>query len=366
MRGCCAVRLALILAVIAVRPFSPAFAYYETESGGVIGGVAHMQNCPPAQVLVGVAGLMDAERVIAIQPICAAVDANGNWTAASLQGQQIGGRPSSANKTFDIRCPAREVVAGIRGNAVSGVSGLRILCSEMRSGRLVDAPPQDRQGAGGTTGTAWGPFACPNAEPAQGFRAGADSTEVVWVGLVCNLPTNLAPDDLIHASVAIATPITVGSLTSVTVSIRNMSPVGFTISWRLDVDGKMLTERTDRLLGNFTSTFAVPWTARGGNHRFVVQVDPTNALSEPAHARVNNTSTFDARLPITHCSPGMTIALTPSGERCVNTSDAESCSALQIGVPPVRVAFSCETNNDCAPRHVCSTDPCLGVCLRDH
>ena len=105
MRGCCAVRLALILAVIAVRPFSAAFAYYETKSGGVIGGVAHMQNCPPAQVLVGVAGLMDAERVIAIQPICAAVERTGIGRLRRCKGNTSAAHPPARTKhsTSDVR-----------------------------------------------------------------------------------------------------------------------------------------------------------------------------------------------------------------------------------------------------------------------
>lgn len=340
-----------------------ALAYQQTGPAGRSDGTFFVLTCESDEALVGIAGRAH-KSIVAIQPICAQVDERGRWMASIKRGPEVGG---TGGAEFNARCNNDEVVRAISGTSGMAIDGIAVLCSPLENGRLSITPPKLRQRAGGTAGTPFGPLDC-HSEPAQGIT-GATSEAVMWIALVCNLPSNHQPtaDVVSIADLSVDAPLSVGASTVIQLAIRNATGAVVRASWRITVDGAVVASRTNRIppTADKPITFRVPWTARSGHQRIRAEIDATNTLNEPGFHRINNVRSLDIHVAGINCANGMKPVLTPSGQRCAVVSDINTCNTPgPAGMGP-RKKLICATNADCALGYICSKEPCGGVCLRD-
>lgn len=355
-------RLLACIALGLALPFS-AGAYQQTGSAGGGGGTFYIQSCESDEVLVGIAGRSDAY-INAVQPVCAQVDKRGRWMSSITRGPEVGG---AAGAAFAIRCNNDEVVRAISGTSGAVIDTVAVLCSPMENGRVSISPPKRRQRAGGTGGRAFGPLDC-HSEPAQGLT-GATAEFVTSIALICNLPANQQPtSNVVQVSdLTVTTPVTIGTATTINLSIHNPTAAYVRVPWRITVDGAVVAARADRVppTGDRPITFRTNWTARSARHRIRAELDPANTLNESGFHRIDNTRTLDLVLATIACAKGMRAVATPTGQQCAIATDVKTCSAPgPTGMGP-RKKFACKSNADCALGYICSTSPCGGICLRD-
>lgn len=355
-------RLAALLLALYVVSFS-ANGYQQTRPAGGVGGAFFRQSCESDEVMVGISG-RSAASIVALRPICAAVDNRGRWMSSLTRGDEIGGTGGTA---FDIRCNNDEVVRGISGTAGAAIDSVAVLCSPLENGRVGISPPKMRNRAGGTGGRAYGPLDC-QSEPAQGI-AGAAGDVVTWIALICNLPANQQPvSDVVKiADITVNPPLAIGAATKINLSIQNPTAAFVRVPWRITVDGRVIASRTVRVppTADRAITFSTDWSVSASTHSIRAELDPSNSLNEPAFHRINNLRILDVIVPSISCAKGMRAVMTPAGQRCIIASDAATCSAPgPVGMGP-RKKFACSSNADCALGYVCASVPCGGVCLRD-
>lgn len=352
----------LLVWIVLVFPFTVC-AYQQTGSAGGVGGTFYVHSCESDEVLVGISGRADTV-VNAMQPICAQVDDRGRWMSSITRGPDVGGTGGAA---FNIRCNNDEVVRAISGTSGSVVDSIAVLCSPMENGRVSITPPKLRQRTGGTGGSAFGPLDC-HSEPVQGLT-GTAAEFVTSIALICNLPANQQPtSNVVYVSdLTVTTPVTIGTATTINLSIHNPTAAYVRVPWRITVDGAVVASRTDRVPPTIDRpiTFRTNWTARSGRHRIRAELDPANTLNESGFHRINNVRALDLVLATIACGNGMKAVATSTGQQCAIVSDVKTCSAPgPLGMGP-RKKFACRSNADCALGYICSTSPCGGVCLRD-
>jgi len=86
-------------------------------------------TCGQNKVLVGARGTAYRNLVESISPICASVDANGNWTQLS-DGNRVGPRH---HHHFSRQCPNHYAVVAAEMWSGNGLDGLTLLCSPLKA-----------------------------------------------------------------------------------------------------------------------------------------------------------------------------------------------------------------------------------------
>jgi hypothetical protein len=173
----------------------------QDRHGAASGGTVFTDTCPGSQVVVGFRGVEELatggsigiQRLAVVCGVMSAVVGSADYPVELQPGSALSQRGTGSGMTFDMLCPANEVVVRISGHAGGALDGLRAHC-----GRLVVGP--DRQtsmvlawtslAAHGRTDGAAFDDPCPAGQVARGgiIRAGA------WIDgftLICGTPAGV-------------------------------------------------------------------------------------------------------------------------------------------------------------------------------
>jgi hypothetical protein len=136
--------------------------------------------CNSGEVLVGVYGR--ADRLIdRIGGYCVRVTASGAWSGEVRATDSYGG---GGGNTFDRKCARGEAISAFRGRHGMYVDRIEIRCRTLASPTSVNGTGTYKSPVGGTGGSTFGPYTCPNAKPAAGF-GGQTSAFVDALFFIC-------------------------------------------------------------------------------------------------------------------------------------------------------------------------------------
>ena len=194
--------LLLAPAASAGTPGPPAFGAPSVTAslGAATGAAAPPVNCPVPGVLTSITsqiltvpGTGWLSGVTAsCQPIT--VDFSVHLRAAAVAGSIQGSRAAGAQQ--QSICPAGSVATGIQGRGGALVDGIELLCTTLTADGTLTGSPVSGGYAGGSGGSAEGPFLCPAGAVATGL-SGHDGQDLDSVALICQaltFPTVVAPE----------------------------------------------------------------------------------------------------------------------------------------------------------------------------
>ena len=141
---------------------TPNTAVDYTPTIGGSGGGAFQLACPSDEIIAGVHGVFGTY-VNQIGPQCVKVDQLGRWIGDPANGPVTGDTTSGTN--FERTCPRNYAVSGFRGNADQYVNQIDVECRALTPSGGVTGPAQYLSGAGGSGGSAQGPFSCGTNNP---------------------------------------------------------------------------------------------------------------------------------------------------------------------------------------------------------
>lgn len=214
-------RLAAAVAVGLLTLTASVFATNTGTAGGS-GGTSYSLSCGSDKALVGIKGKAGS-LVDSVEGFCAQINDDGSWQG-TVQAGFAGG---SGGTNFSLYCAPGQAVTGIRGRAGSYVDQLQIRCGPLgQNGRVLSLGYFLSDEAGGTGGSAFGPFDCPDSMPARLIR-GRAAKWVDAIGLGCDYV-----DTLRLSSLGISSQSRVGKLTPATVMMSTvpLAPATVTVT----------------------------------------------------------------------------------------------------------------------------------------
>lgn len=159
-------------------------AAFETPSVGATGGAPFVDRCLPHEVMAGISARLTAGEVTGLGIICRLVGNDGALGPSQPPHLSHGG---AAGTPAMAECPPGQVLRGLAVYFVDAVRGVGLYC-RVWEGAVFGAAGAASETVGAATGT-MAPVTCPpdGAQPAVGV-GGAVSTRVNALRLVCDSP----------------------------------------------------------------------------------------------------------------------------------------------------------------------------------
>jgi hypothetical protein len=163
--------LALVLALAAATPLD-AQLFRGTSQAGTMKPLTpglFSTTCGTSEVLVGVFGKANT-LIDRIGGYCVRVTTSGAWDGEVRVTDSFGG---FGGNVFDRKCNRGDAIYGFRGRHGLYVDRIEIRCRPLASRTSTTGTSYYKSPVGGTGGSAFGPYNCPNSKPAFGFAGQA-------------------------------------------------------------------------------------------------------------------------------------------------------------------------------------------------